>query len=257
MFSSFSPPMVARRTCTIDQRRERPRGDREVGVGVRGDREALDRRPAVGVVGDAPAGVVPLGLLDQRVLRLQQLERDVDRRAGRGAEQPAHTADSRRAGASVIAAVLPRSLDGDGAGHAQLPVAGHRAGHRVLAGREVDLELLALAAEEGRRAGELLGLLLRVGPLLDRQVVGEVALVLGGDRAALADRDSVRARTSTRPSRPSPPWCRPPRRRWSWWRRGGLRAGRIRGGGVVVVVVAATAGAEGQQRQHRHQRQGS
>jgi hypothetical protein len=47
-----------------------------------------------GVVRASPAGVVALGLAQDRVVGAKELERDVDRCARRGAEEPAHAADS-------------------------------------------------------------------------------------------------------------------------------------------------------------------
>ena len=70
----------------------------ELAVAVRGLGEAHELRLlAVGlpVDGHAPAGVVVLGLLDQRVLRVQQLVLDRDRLGGNASEDPAHVASLR------------------------------------------------------------------------------------------------------------------------------------------------------------------
>src|SRR6266540_1788659 len=64
----------------------------ESGIRVCSVRKALQLRLPVPVVRDAPAGVVFLRLVDERVLRPEKLERYVYRRARRRAEEPAHKA---------------------------------------------------------------------------------------------------------------------------------------------------------------------
>ena len=95
VFSSDRPPTVARRTWTTISSPVRGRGLVEPLVGVGGDRKAARHRLAAAVVGAAPARVVLLGLAQHGVVRFEQLEADVDRGAGGGAEEPAHGADSK------------------------------------------------------------------------------------------------------------------------------------------------------------------
>ena len=76
----------------------------------------------------------------------------------------------------------------EGARHAELAVPGHGADHRVAAGRQVDAQVLAVALQEAVGAGQLVGLLARVGPALDLEVVRDLALVRDVDHGTGADR---------------------------------------------------------------------
>ena len=89
VFSSRSPPTVARRTCTITSVPV-PSWPPRTRVRVGGLGEAAHHGVAVPVEGAPPSGVVLLRLAQHRVVRLEQLEADVDRCAGSRAEQPAH-----------------------------------------------------------------------------------------------------------------------------------------------------------------------
>ena len=99
VFSSVRPPMVARRTWALKMRPRSSvaRTNSASRVGGLGEAHEL-RLLAVGALvdGHAPAGVVLLGLADQRVLGLEQLVPDRDRVGGDATEDAAHGGKSKR-----------------------------------------------------------------------------------------------------------------------------------------------------------------
>ena len=93
MFSGASPPMVARRTWTLKMRPSIAVASRNsASLKAASGKRTQPRVEAVGALvdGHAPAGVVILGLTDQRVVRLDQLVPDRGRLRGYAAEHAAH-----------------------------------------------------------------------------------------------------------------------------------------------------------------------